>query len=186
MKLSITLVAVLCLAGCKSQTTVDRLARLADLEQRMCACKAGDAECAKQVQKELKANADASGQQKLTDDEVKRAADINAQIAACAAKASGGSFAGSGGPAGSGSAERPADVKPGELPKECGDWKAMIDKLASCDKMPEAQRKVMKDAYLEASKTWEGLPPDGRTALAQACKAGAEAIESSAKATCGW
>ncbi len=186
MKLSLTLIAVLCLAGCKSKTTDDRLAKLAQLEQRMCACK--DAACAKQVQQELKANADASGPQKLDDDEVKRAADMNAHIAACAAKASGGSFAGSGGPVGSGagSAARPADVAPGELPKECGEWKAMIDKLATCEKMPEAQRKVMKDAYLEASKTWDGLPPDGRAALAQSCKAGAEAIQSSAKATCGW
>lgn len=188
MKLSIVLVAALSIIGCKSKTTTDRFAKLAELKDRMCACKEGDAACAKKLQQELKANADASGQQKLSDDEVKRAAELNTQLAACAAKATGApppSALGSGGGSpGAGSAV--GDVKPGELPKECGDWKAMVDKLQACERMPEAQRKVMKDAYLEASKTWDGLPPTGREALAQSCKAGADAIFASAKATCGW
>lgn len=185
MKLSNLLLAALVIAGCKSKSSPDKLAKLAELEDRMCACKEGDTDCAKKVQKELKAMADSSGGQKLSEEEAKRAVDLNTKLAACAARATGAPP-----PPGTGSdhgsADHAADVKPGELPKECGDWKAMVDKLSACEKMPEAQRRVMKDAYVEASKTWDGLPPDGRTALAQSCKAGADAIFASAKATCGW
>lgn len=73
-----------------------------------------------------------------------------------------------------------------ELPKECDDWKAMVDKLMACDKMPEPQRKVMKDAYDSASALWPTTPATGKPLLATSCRAAADAIRSSAKATCGW
>jgi len=73
-----------------------------------------------------------------------------------------------------------------ELPKECDDWKAIVDKLMACDKMPEPQRKIMKDAYDSASALWPTAPAAGKPQLAASCKAAADAIRSSAKATCGW
>ena len=62
----------------------------------------------------------------------------------------------------------------------------MVDKLMACDKMPEPQRKIMKDAYDSASALWPTTPAAGKPQLAASCKAAADAIRSSAKATCGW
>jgi len=126
-------------------------------------------------------------------------------IAACKGKsddkpatpAGSGSSAGSGSGAlvmksgfGSGSSVAPEPKGSGsasnELPKSCDEWKAMVDKLMACEKMPEPQRKIMKDAYDQASSLWPTMPAASKAQLATSCKAGADAIMSSAKATCGW
>jgi hypothetical protein len=92
---------------------------------------------------------------------------------------------------GSGSSAAPEPAKgsgsaTNELPKSCDEWKAMVDKLMACEKMPEPQRKIMKDAYDQASSLWPTMPAASKAQLATSCKAGADAIMSSAKATCGW
>jgi len=87
---------------------------------------------------------------------------------------------------GSGSAKAAGSAASNEIPKECDEWKAMVDKLVACDKMPEPQRKIMKDAYDQAAALWPTMPPATKSQLATSCKAGADAIMSSAKATCGW
>lgn len=93
------------------------------------------------------------------------------------------------GSAGSAAAPEPAKGSgsaSNELPKSCDEWKAMVDKLMACEKMPEPQRKIMKDAYDQASSLWPTMPAASKAQLATSCKAGADAIMSSAKATCGW
>jgi hypothetical protein len=122
---------------------------------------------------------------------------------ACGSKSEDKPAAGSAGPvgsagsggfgsgSGSGSAGAAKPVEDGKLgandmPKECDEWKTMVDKLMACEKMPEPQRKVMKDAYDQASAGWPKLPATSKAQLATSCKAGADAIMSSAKATCGW
>jgi hypothetical protein len=74
----------------------------------------------------------------------------------------------------------------GDLPKECEQWRQMVEKLMACDKMPAAQRLPMKEIYDRAAAGWAGLSPESKAQLATSCKAGADAIMSSAKATCGW
>jgi hypothetical protein len=74
----------------------------------------------------------------------------------------------------------------GDLPAECNDYKAAIEKLASCDKMPQQARDALKQAYDQASAGWANLPAESKAGLATACKAGADAVMQSAKATCGW
>ena len=86
---------------------------------------------------------------------------------------------------GSGSAA-PAAGGGGDLPQECQDYKAAIDKLASCDKMPQQARDAMKQGFETASTAWEGLPADAKKSLATGCKAGVDAVNQSAKAVCGW
>ena len=89
-------------------------------------------------------------------------------------------------------AAKPADpgaapaAAAGDLPKECSDYKAAIEKLASCDKMPQQARDALKQAYDQASAGWANLPAESKAGLATACKAGADAVMQSAKATCGW
>jgi hypothetical protein len=94
---------------------------------------------------------------------------------------------GSAAPAGDGSAApAAAGGGGGDLPKECQDYKAAIDKLSSCDKMPQQARDAMKQGFDTASKAWAGLPADAKASLATGCKAGTDAVNQSAKAVCGW
>lgn len=74
----------------------------------------------------------------------------------------------------------------GNLPTECNDYKAAIDKLASCDKMPQQARDALKQAYDQASAGWASLPAEAKANLATACKAGTDAVTTSAKQVCGW
>ncbi len=94
-----------------------------------------------------------------------------------------GSDTGSAAPAGDGSA---AAAGGGDLPKECQDYKAAIEKLSTCDKMPQQARDAMKQGFETASKAWAGLPADAKASLATGCKAGVDAVNQSAKAVCGW
>jgi len=93
---------------------------------------------------------------------------------------------GSAGSAGSAVEAKGSGSASSELPKECEEWKAMVDKLMACEKMPEPQRKIMKDLYDQASSLWPTMTAASKPQLATSCKAAADAIMSSAKATCGW
>jgi hypothetical protein len=99
-----------------------------------------------------------------------------------------GSGGGAAPPAGGGSAEgsAPAAGGGGDLPKECADYKAVIDKLASCDKMQAAQRDAYKQAYDQASKGWASLPAEAKANVATACKTAADTVTAAAKTVCGW
>ena len=74
------------------------------------------------------------------------------------------------------------------LPAECNDYKAAVEKLASCDKLPAASRDALKQSYETLSKTWANVPADdaGKKAMTDGCKAGADAIKNSAAKICGW
>jgi len=88
-------------------------------------------------------------------------------------------------PAATGSAAA-APAAAGDLPAECNEYKAAIDKLSTCDKMPQQARDALKQAYDQASAGWANLPADAKANLATACKAGADAVTTSAKQVCGW
>jgi hypothetical protein len=79
-----------------------------------------------------------------------------------------------------------APAAAGDLPAECNEYKASIDKLASCDKMPQQARDALKQAYDQASAGWANLPAEAKANLATACKAGTDAVTTSAKQVCGW
>lgn len=73
-----------------------------------------------------------------------------------------------------------------DLPKECQDYKADIEKLSTCDKLPQQTRDSLKQAFDTASASWASLTPEAKANLSSACKAGAQAVEQSAKSACGW
>ena len=74
----------------------------------------------------------------------------------------------------------------GNLPAECNEYKAAIEKLSACDKMPQQARDALKQAYDQASAGWANLPAEAKANLATACKAGADAVMTSGKQVCGW
>ncbi len=85
-------------------------------------------------------------------------------------------------------ADAPPPVATGSdgLPLVCGDWKAAIDKLATCKELPQNARDSLLAVYKDASAGWGQLPADAKKNLVGVCRAGADSILKGAKATCGW
>ena len=89
---------------------------------------------------------------------------------------------------------KPAEAKPeapkaqptaaADLPAECAAYKAGIEKLATCDKLPAETRASLKQAYDASSAAWASVPAEGKAALATACKSAADAIAQTAAAAC--
>ncbi len=76
--------------------------------------------------------------------------------------------------------EQPTEAKPaasGDLPAECAEYKAAIEKLASCDKLPQQTRDALKQAYEQASAAWANVPAEGKAALGTACKSAVDAVK---------
>jgi hypothetical protein len=127
---------------------------------------------------------------KSADDHGDHAAPVTASGSASASTAGSAASVGSAAP-GSGvasgtSASGSAVTTGGALPKECEQWKDAVERLARCDKMPDATRKALRQAYDTAAAAWSSLPSEDRAHLAGSCQAGADAILESAKLTCGW
>ena len=73
--------------------------------------------------------------------------------------------------------------------QECDDYKAAMEKLASCDKFDATMKATFKTAYEATSASWanlKDLPAEARAALATGCKTSADAITTAGKAACGW
>lgn len=84
---------------------------------------------------------------------------------------------------------KPTETKPtegqpaaaaGDLPKECADYKAAVDKLATCEQLPAETRESLKKAYEQTSAAWANVPAEGKAALATACKSATDAVNQSA------
>jgi len=70
-----------------------------------------------------------------------------------------------------------------DLPTECKDYRAAIEKAASCDKLG-AQKDTLKNAFDTASAAWSKLDAAGKKALGDGCKAGADAVKQAVSAAC--
>jgi hypothetical protein len=89
-------------------------------------------------------------------------------------------------PAGTPEANKPAEGQAAALPTECTEYKAAIDKLATCDKLPQAQRDQLKKSYDDAAAGWANVPAEAKANLGATCKSGLDAVTTAAKQTCGW
>jgi len=80
-------------------------------------------------------------------------------------------------------AKNEAKPNDADLPAECKDYRAAIEKAASCDKLG-AQRDTLKSAFDTASAAWSKLDAAGKKALGDGCKAGADAVKQAVSAAC--
>jgi len=80
----------------------------------------------------------------------------------------------------------PAPADKAALPADCNDYKAAIDKLAGCDKLPPETRDQLKKSYDTTSAAWTSLTPEAKAGLVTSCKAALDAVNAAAKTTCGW
>jgi hypothetical protein len=75
------------------------------------------------------------------------------------------------------------------LPAECADYKALMEKLAKCDKLPQASREMLQKTFDATSKAWanvDKLPDSAKAGLVMGCKQGVDALKKAAGATCGF
>jgi hypothetical protein len=71
------------------------------------------------------------------------------------------------------------------LPKECDEYKAQVEKMKTCDKLPEKARETLLKAYNDAAAGWASLPESAKSGLDVSCKRGTEALVAAAKEACG-
>lgn len=207
--LSICFVAALSLAsfGCKKKGGMaEAKAKMNEFADKMCACK--DTKCAQGVSDDMtkwstEMSKTASKDEKPSDADMKDMEATTKKLTDCMQKAMGAgdmggtpaagsdTMAGSGaapaagsdtmaGSAAAGSAAPAAAA--GDLPAECADYKAAIEKLASCDKLPQATRDALKQSYEQTSAAWANVPAEGKASLATSCKSAADAVKQSAAA----
>ena len=203
-KLVLITVALLAFAGCKKKETnssaAAAMAKMAEFKDEMCKCK--DAKCAQDVsdkmtkwsQEQTKAG---QATPKMTDADQKKAADLGEEMGKCMqaamAPTTQGSATteptrsdGSAGSAGSAGTACSAAATADGLPPECAEYKATVEKLKSCDKMPPKAKDALIKAFNDASAGWANMPEGAKAGLNQSCKAGTEAVAVAAKEACGW
>jgi hypothetical protein len=76
-----------------------------------------------------------------------------------------------------------------ELPKECADYKAAAEKIATCDKLSAADKDGMAAGLKAAAEGWtslDGMPPDAVKAMTTGCAKSLEAVNAAGKKSCGW
>ena len=188
------LVAVLGVSGCKGKgkTTGDGLAKMSEFKDEMCKCK--DSKCAQDVSAKMTAwtqeQAKGDHPTKLSEADTAKAQSISDELGTCMAKAM-TAMTGSGDvpppPPGAGSAAAVDPAAFADLPQECLDYRTTIEKLSSCgDKLPADVRDALKARFDESVQGWAKLPAEAKKSLGPACKAGVTAVETNAKAQCGW
>jgi hypothetical protein len=65
---------------------------------------------------------------------------------------------------------------------ECDQWEALVLRMQSCDRFPQASRDAIKQAVDQAMAAWEqqaATTPEMRTSIAQACKTAVEGMKQS-------
>jgi hypothetical protein len=73
------------------------------------------------------------------------------------------------------------------LPPECAEFKAAIDKIQGCEKLPRDLRARIQDGYDKTRADWMKLSAHSRSLLGKACTVGKDAyMTADVKKTCGW
>ncbi|MBA2539975.1 MAG: hypothetical protein H0V17_10100 [Deltaproteobacteria bacterium] len=73
----------------------------------------------------------------------------------------------------------------GDLPVECGLYKALVRKLAGCEQLGP-QRGLLETQFETSWKAWSVLPQSERGGIAAGCRAAADAVRAAAAGPCAW
>jgi hypothetical protein len=158
----------------------------------MCGCK--DAKCAQDVSDKMTKWSQEQGKTqkeppRMSEADAKKMAAVGEEMGKCMQTAMSAS-AGSGTPAPSGGAA-PADTSsvpaiPAGLPPECTEYRAQVEKIQPCEKLPPKAKEALLKGFADAAKGWAELPDGAKEGLKTSCKAGTEAVIVAAKEACGW
>ncbi len=210
--LSIAFVAALSLlsvAGCKKKAdggAAEAMGKMVEFKDKMCGCAdKKDKDCAQKVTDDMTKWAQDSAKTmdknvKPTEADMKKMEEVGKQLGECTTKAMMADMGtpptepgaaltptepGAAAPAaGSDTAAAPAGDA-GGLPQECADYKAAMEKYASCDKVPAATKDAMKQGFEAQSAAWANIgamPADAKAQMATGCKQGVDALKQGASA----
>ena len=70
----------------------------------------------------------------------------------------------------------------GDLPAECQEYKAAVEALDACDKLPAEAKAAQKQALEQATAAWAALPAEAKAQAAEGCKAATEGVKAAAAA----
>ena len=76
-----------------------------------------------------------------------------------------------------------------ELPPDCERYRLVMQKVGTCDKIPQASRDALQQSFEMTSRAWKNLAaqtPDARKAANDGCKQAFEAIQQFGKTMCAW
>lgn len=77
----------------------------------------------------------------------------------------------------------PAAAADGDLPAECAEYKAGLEKLAACDKLPAAAKEGYTSAWSAVETSLKAAAtPEAKSAVGQSCKSAADALKTAASA----
>ncbi|MDX2090631.1 MAG: hypothetical protein SFX73_22420 [Kofleriaceae bacterium] len=68
------------------------------------------------------------------------------------------------------------------LPAECNEYRATIERIRTCEALPQPTRDALAQAYQQASSGWATATPEARESLAASCRSANDAIRQSASA----
>ena len=189
-KLALVVVALLAFGACKKKggnSAAAAMAKMTEFKDEMCKCK--DAKCAQDVSDKMAKwsaeNAKNEKGQQMSDADTKKAQAIGEELGKCMQTAMTPPAPPAGSDTGSAGSDAPA-VGASGLPKECDDYKAQVEKLKTCDKLPPKAKDALIKAYNDASAGWANMPDGAKANLDKSCKAGTEAVVVAAKEACGW
>src|SRR5262249_51382325 len=177
-KISIAFAAALALAsfgGCKKKGGAgEAMAKMGEFKDKMCKC--SDKACADKVTEEMtkwsqEMAKTADKEAKVSEEDTKKMQEVTEEFTKCATKAMT-----AGAPAG----DKPAEPKKDDSAAapagggatgiaECDEYKAEVEKLAKCDKIPQQARDAMKQGFDSASAAWKDLasaPKEAKDAAA--------------------
>jgi hypothetical protein len=84
-------------------------------------------------------------------------------------------------PAAAPAADPAAAAPAGDIPAECNDYKAALEKVAACDKLPAPAKDAYKNAWTGVETSLKAATtPETKAAVASACKSGAEGLKTAA------
>jgi hypothetical protein len=190
------MVALLAFGGCKKKGGGDgagaAMAKMSEFKDEMCKCK--DAKCAQDVSDKMaKWNQDEAKKSKesvkMSDADQQKAAALGEELGKCmqTAMTAPATPEGSAADPAAGSAGSAGSAVAGDgLPPECADYKAQVEKLKTCDKLPIKAKDALIKAFNDASAGWANMPEGAKQGLNTSCKAGTEAVVVAAKEACGW
>src|SRR5262245_19515413 len=185
-KISIAFAAALALAsfaGCKKKGGAgEAMAKMSEFKDKMCKC--SDKACADKVTDEMtkwsqEMAKTADKEAKVSEEDTKKMQEVTEEFTKCATKA----MTGGGDKKDEPKKDDSAGAAPaggGGMPQECEDYKAAMEKLASCDKIPKEAKDAMKQGFEQMSSSWKDMgtmPKEARDAAATACKGAADAAK---------
>jgi hypothetical protein len=190
-------IALLALSGCSKkdgggESAGAALTKMTEFKNAMCACK--DAKCAQDVSDKMTKWTQSQGEggakaAKMSDADSKQAAAIGEEMGTCMQTAMSASATPSAAPgsAAAGSADGAGSAADSAgVPSECAEYRAQVEKLKTCNALPDTTKEPLIKAYDDASAGWATLPDGAKAGLGESCKRGTEALVAAVKDACGW